>query len=284
MKATHPLITGSSGTVGGAAARALADTLPEAQLLLGTRHRSEVDAAHPFFDYEDPLESRAAFRRADTAFLLLPPGLSAVTERYTQLLRVARGEGVRHVIFMSVEGAESASYLPHAHVERVIRASGVPFTFLRPSYFMQNLTEVFADDIRERHLLRVPAGRAKFLWVDTEDIGRAVAAVLSDPGRHAGRAYTITGTQLLDFQEVAGSLSQKLAVRIRYRSPNPITYAIGEIRRGEAPGFALAKTLIHWTTRFQAPLRISADYTYLTGLAPGGLGAFIEREAGGLRA
>ncbi len=286
MLARHLLITAATGTVGSAVAQALAHT----PAVHSTRHRDRVTPTQPFFDLDEPTASAPALIAADVVFLLMPPGLSDAAGRFRALLDEVPSGRLPYLVFMSVQGAGERSFLPHAKVEQVIRERALRepgpmrFTLLRPSYFMQNLENAFGDDLRLRHEIVVPAGRAKFVWVDADDIGRAAAAVMLDPAMHAGKAYTITGTDVVGFTEVAQTLSRYTPQPITYRSLNPIRYYLEATRRGTPKGMAIAQTLIHFVERFTATPGISADYTYLTGRKPTSLADYLKTLAVKLQA
>ena len=53
--------------------------------------------------------------------------------------------------FLSVQGAESNPIVPHHRIERAICDLGLPYTLLRPSFFMQNLTTTHLPEIRDEH-------------------------------------------------------------------------------------------------------------------------------------
>ncbi len=284
------LVTTATGTVGSTVVKALArppalPTTPKPVsyiALASTRHRERVDGAHAYFDLTDPKASAAALQHSDAAFMLMPPGLDNAPAQFRALLDAVPSGKLPHLVFMSVQGADSRAFLPHAKVEQVIRERCLRepgpkrFTFLRPSYFMQNLENVFLDDIRERHEIVVPADKAKFVWVDAADIGRAAAAVMLDPTLHAGKAYTITGTEVAGFTEVAQRLSRYTKRPVAYRSPNPVSNFLRLRKRGTEPGFAAVQTLIHFAERFTSTAEVSADYTYLTGEKAGGLDAYLR--------
>ena len=67
---------------------------------------------------------------------------------------------------------------PHHAVEKYLRQVGAPYTFLRPHFFMQNLTTTYRSDIRDHDEIFLPAGHSRTALIDTRDIGR-VAAILS---------------------------------------------------------------------------------------------------------
>lgn len=56
--------------------------------------------------------------------------------------------GIKHIVFLSLLGVEKNPIVPHAKIEAMIKASGIPYTFLRPSFFMQNLLSQHGDELR----------------------------------------------------------------------------------------------------------------------------------------
>ena len=146
-------------------------------------------------------------------------------------MAAARRAGVEHVVFLSVLGAERNPLLPHYRIERLLRASGMAYTLLRASYFMQNLTSVHREEIRQRGELFVPAGRGRTSFVDARDVATAGAAALTEPG-HLNRAYALTGPAAVDFYHVARLLTEVLSRPVFYRAPSTARYAFTLLRRG----------------------------------------------------
>ena len=87
-----------------------------------------------------------------------PPAIGNVRRDLLPAVEAARQAGVRHVVFLSLQGAEKNKVVPHATVESWLRSSGLSWTFVRPSFFHQNLSTTHAADIRDRDQILVPAG------------------------------------------------------------------------------------------------------------------------------
>jgi uncharacterized protein YbjT (DUF2867 family) len=208
--------------------------------------------------------------------LLRPPHISDVQKFFKPLIANAKAAGVQHIVFLSVQGAESVSFIPHAKIEKLLIESGIPYTFIRPSYFMQNLSTTLLKDIKDKNWIYLPAGKAKFLWVDVSDIGLAIAKVLENPKNHINKAYTITGTELMKFYEVAALLSQQLGRKIEFVSPNLLQFFITKKREGMAAPFIFVMIMLHYLPKFQKPPEISDDFTQISGRQPRTLEQFIE--------
>ncbi|MEO8033840.1 MAG: NmrA family NAD(P)-binding protein [Acidobacteriota bacterium] len=84
-------------------------------------------------------------------------------------------------------------------MERYLKKSGLSWTFLRPSFFMQNLSTTHAPDICEHDEVYIPAGNGRTNFIDVADVAEAAAVVLTQDG-HASKAYGITGSEALTYE------------------------------------------------------------------------------------
>ena len=270
------LITGATGNIGSAVLDHLnADASP--RIVKATHHENTVNEAERWLDFERPESFGAALHQIDVVFLLRPPQLADVKKYFAPFMEACQQARIKHIVFLSVQGAEATSFIPHAKIEKLIRQSGIGYTFVRPSYFMQNLTTTLKDDIVRHHRLFLPAGEAPFLWVDVADIGRAIAVVLTNWEQHKNQAYTITGSELITFGQVSSMLSAQIGYSVQYESPNPIRFYLAKRREGVASGLVLVLLLLHFLPRFQKPPLISPDFTRLTGCQPNTLAKFIDQ-------
>lgn len=150
-----------------------------------------------------------AMRHVDRVFLLGPAGPDLATQQ-TNVVEEARAAGVRHLVKLSMWAADVDSNIgtarAHAEVERAIEASGVPWTHLRPQYFIQNLLSQ-AESITEERTIELPLGNARVAMVDTRDIAAAATLVLTDRG-HEGRAYELTGPEAVSMETIAAKIAR----------------------------------------------------------------------------
>ena len=214
------LVTGSTGTVG---AQVVAELLARgkkvnAAVRSGRVGRFDSTVSEVVFDFEDPSTFEGALAGVSGVFLMRPPQMSdsKVMRPFIDAMTL---HGVEHVAFLSVQGAGSNPFVPHHGIEQYVMRSGLSWTFLRPSFFMQNLSTTHAADIRERDEVFVPAGRGKTNFIDASDVARAAAVVLTMPG-HLGKAYELTGSEALTYAEVAQVLSEVCGREITYPSPS----------------------------------------------------------------
>ncbi|MFI7581026.1 NmrA family NAD(P)-binding protein [Kocuria kalidii] len=271
------LVTGATGNVGAPLVEAL--RAKGAAVRPASRH--PVDPEGVGFDFVEPGTWGPAFDGVQTMFLVRPPRLADIAEDMAPALVAARAGGVRHVVLLSVQGAGHVPVLPHAALERWLRRSGMDWTFLRPSYFDQNLSTVFAADIRERDQVVVPAGNGRTAFVDAHDVAAVAAAVLLDPAAHAGRIWTPTGAEALTWTEAAARLSTVLGRTISYRRPGVAAYLRhARTTLGMDRGMAVTTALIHATARLGVAGHLTDDVRIVTGRAPTSLAAFARRERG----
>ena len=148
-------------------------------------------------------------------------------------------------------------------------SSGVPYTMLRPAYFMQNFTSTLHDELARRHRIFLPAGDARFTLVDVGDIARVAARVLTESGtQHHGQAYTLTSETPLNFQQMAAQLTTGLGTPITYVSPSPWRFYRSLRRDGREPGLILVMLLLHMLPRFTATPPVTRTVADLTGRVP----------------
>lgn len=273
---TSFLITGATGNVGAAVLKHF-PAGAERTVYRATHQKDTTDASQRWLDFGQPDSFATALQGIDVVFLLRPPQLADVKTYFAPFIAACQRSAIRQIVFLSVQGADEIAFIPHAKIEKLIRRSGIAYTFIRPSYFMQNLTTTLNDDIVRHHRLFLPAGQAPFLWVDVADIGRAIAVVLADHTRHQNRAYIITGDELLTFGQVSKLLSERIGYVVRFESPNPVRYYFTKRREGMASGLILVMILLHFVPRFQKPPPISSDFASLTGRPPNTLAHFIDQ-------
>jgi uncharacterized protein YbjT (DUF2867 family) len=276
------LVTGATGTVGGAVARLLAGS--DREVALASR-RPELlgdgapDAETVRFDFTAPATWAGAFAGVEVVFAVRPPQLSTVHRDMVPALDAARRCGVEHVVFLSLQGADRVPVLPHAAVERWLRGSGLGWTFLRAAYFMQNLSTTHAPDIRDRDEIVVPAGAGRTSFVDAEDVAAVAARALLDPAAHLGRAWTPTGPVALGYADVARVLSDVLDRPIRYPAPGALRYwahARRTLRMGA--GMAAVTTGIYTAARLGLAAGVTGDVAEVLRRAPTPLAEFARRE------
>jgi uncharacterized protein YbjT (DUF2867 family) len=274
------LVTGATGNVGSAVLRTLAANGVEARVA----GRAGQAGAHlpddgVAFDFADPSTWSAAFEGVDSMFLMRPPAIGNVRRDLLPAVAAAREAGVRHVVFLSLQGAEKNKIVPHAAVEKWLRSSGLVWTFVRASFFAQNLSTIHAADIRDRNEIVVPAGNGPTAFVDAEDVGAVAATALLDPTAHGRKAWTVTGPRALTYHQVAEILSTELGRPIRYTRPRLsryIRHAHGSL--GMPWRMVAVTSAIYTTARLGLAAGLTADVEAVLGRDPIDFVAFAHRQ------
>ena len=265
------LVIGASGNVGAEVVRELqtegrnvrAADIDAAKL--SSKFGSTVEAVH--FDFSKPETYPSAFEGVESMFLMRPPQISDVKKVMFPAIDAAKQAGVQHIVFLSLIGIEKAKYVPHYKVETYLKEQGFQTTFLRCSFFMQNLNTTHRVEIQERNEVFVPVANAKTSFIDVRDIGSVAALMLTDEG-HAGRNYDLTGAEALDYWQVAGILTETLGRRINYRNTGALSFLIETRRRGASFPYALVVTGLYMSTRFGMAETVTNDVERLLGRKP----------------
>jgi uncharacterized protein YbjT (DUF2867 family) len=219
------------------------------------------------FDFSKPETYEAAFRAVKTMFLMRPPQISDVKRYIFPAIDAAKRADVRHVVFLSLIGIEKATFVPHYKVEQYLKKIGMQTTFLRCSFFMQNLNTTHRQEIKERSELMIPVGAAKTSFIDVRDVGAVAAIALSEEG-HARKNYDLTGSESLDYWEVANIMSEVLGRKITYRNPNPLHFLFKAVHRGIPFRYALVMLGLYTSTRFGMADRVTDAVEWLTERKP----------------
>ena len=219
------LLTGATGRVGSAAAKALArENIPFRALVRDPdKVAFDPDAAEIVQgDLNDPAIVEQALQGVSRALIVMGnhPDQSKLERQFASL---AADAGVSHLVKVSsMEAAPDATAtLPKNHydTEQHIASLGVEWTFLRPNYYMQNML-MYAGSIARTGSFALPLGTAKTAMIDARDVGEVAAVVLTGEG-HAGQAYRLTGSAMMDFHEVAARMGAVLERPVSYVAQNP---------------------------------------------------------------
>lgn len=169
-------------------------------------------------DVSDLRTVEHAFAGVDVAWLLTAPSELAPIQS-SNLLWGARQGGVKHVVRMSAVGAAhdapTLNSRLHALSDSELERSGIPFTIVKPHFFLQNLM-MSAQTIAEQGTLYFALADANQPMIDVRDIASSVAAILSNPGAHAGKTYTLTGPTAVGLDQVAASIGEAIGKPVAY--------------------------------------------------------------------
>lgn len=228
-------------------------------------------------DFTDATTFDAALAGVSRVLLVRPPQLADADRYFRPFVEAMKRAGIRQVVFLSLQGVENNPVTPHHKIEKLIVESGLPFTFLRPGFFMQNLSTIHRDEIRLRNELFVPAGNGRTSFVDVRDVGAVAAlALASSTAEHLNKGYELTGSESPTYGEVAQLLTDVLGRRITYRNPSILRFIWQKwYKEGTPLGFTLVMVALYTVSKLGKADRLTSETKQLLGRNPTTLFQFV---------
>lgn len=280
---TKVLITGATGNVGTEVIKSFQNINHQLDIYAGVRNSNEdkiklSDHKVKFkcFDFTDLKTYNTALESCDILYLLRPPQISEVEKYFKPIIDTCKNSGVKHIVFLSVQGVENSKIIPHHKIERLIVDSKIPYTFLRPAYFMQNFTTTLHNDIVNNKRIYLPAGNAKFTLIDVRDIGAVSAIILTNLAQHINKSYELTCNEKLTFLEMARILSDNLGTNIQYKSPSLISFFLAKRKEKVPTMLILVMIMLHYFPRFQKEPEITDWVAKITNRQPTTFEQFVR--------
>lgn len=218
---TKILVTGATGTIGSLVTNELMKKGADFVALVRNEEKADtlrkkgIDTV--VGDFGDKESLKNALDGVGKIFLLsvTSPEIPRLQGNVTD---VAKEKGVHHIVKISAQGAAPDSKIGitrfHYQAEKYIRESGVPFTFIQPQAFMQNLIFDKETILQQGHIY-AQAGEGEISMVDARDIADvAVEALLNDG--HEGKTYVLTGPEAISYGKIAEVFSNALKRQIAY--------------------------------------------------------------------
>jgi uncharacterized protein YbjT (DUF2867 family) len=288
------LVTGVTGLSGSAVVREFARQKTPVRALVRNPAKApalELDAFPTVElvagDMLRPATLHAAFEGVERV-LMISGARQQMVETQCTFIDAARAAGVPHIVKFS--GAESgvgfdaqafSGTRQHEEIERYLRVSGVSWTILRPSQFMQMYLFEPPSVARHTALIR-PMGAAKLSPIAIEDIAKIAVALLRQGG-HEGRSYDMTGPEALTMAEVAERISQAVGDGIPYVDITPERYRQALDEAGAPPVFAAILEEIYAERRKHSESRVELAAHAVFGVRPTSFAAFAARNVAAFR-
>lgn len=212
----------------------------------------------------------------DRVFLMRPPHIGKPKDLYP-FIDAMKKHNVKLVSFLSLMGVEKNTIPPHHKIEKYIEKLELPYAHIRPSFFMQNLSGVHADEIKNLNQIYVPAGKSKTSFIDAKDIGLAVATILKDYDNHINSAYTLTGPEALDYYEIANIISNVTGKQITYKNMSLLRYRRYYINERKLDKKYVNVTVaLYLMTRLGTARFVTRTFAELTKQEPTSFRSFVE--------
>jgi uncharacterized protein YbjT (DUF2867 family) len=255
------LVLGATGKTGSRVAQKLAD----GGIAVRRAARTGADVQ---FDWSDPATFEPALRGISGVYLVSPVMRVDFAGVVSRFLDEAEGARIKHITYLSAYGAD------HAPPEMALRAveldvasrSSLSHSILRPAWFMQNFSESFLKPMNDE--IVVPCGTGAEAFVSAEDIASVAVATLSNPARHAGRAYAPTGPAALTFEEAVKLISIAVGRKITYRDIDRNEWINAMIQAGVPAKYGEVLRALTETVASGHGSRPNNDVLVATGAAP----------------
>jgi NAD(P)H dehydrogenase (quinone) len=249
-------VTGATGAVGSRVALGLAGRGVPLRLVVRDPARAPEAAGAEVAvapGYHDRAAMTAAFRGAETVFLVSARESADRVAEHRGAVDAAADAGVRRIVYTSFLGAAPDATFTfardHHAAEQHIRARGLEHTFLRDSMYLEYVPlSASADGV-----IAGPAGDGRVAWVARDDVAAAAVEVLTAPG-HDGLTYELTGPEAHSFAWAAEQLSAAAGRPVRYVDET-VEEAYASRARYEAPRFEVDG----WVTSYLAVARGELD-------------------------
>ena len=170
------------------------------------------------FDWNNQSTWAAALDGITSAYVTYQPDLAlpGAVDVIRAFLSTAKKAGVNHVVLLSGRGEEEAEA-----AEQVLQTSGLDWTVLRASWFMQNFSENYMRDELLLGSLTLPVGPTKEPFIDADDIADVAVAALTETG-HRNKLYELTGPELFSFSEAISEIAEATGKELSF---NPVSFA-----------------------------------------------------------
>jgi uncharacterized protein YbjT (DUF2867 family) len=215
------LITGASGSAGGAVLREVAKTGAPHRAM----YRSKDEAAKApagtqtaIGDFADKASLARAFDGIESIYLVCAP-IPKLVDLESNAIDAAVAAGVKRIVLNSALGAaDYPKSFPswHRKVEDKLKATKLAHCILRPNSFMQNIVTYYAPTIRAQGAFYGAYGKARISFIDVRDVAAVAAKALASGGALDGKTIELNGPEALSCEQVAQKISDRTGVAACY--------------------------------------------------------------------
>lgn len=277
------VVTGASGKLGRHVVEQLLGKVPASQIAVAVRSPDKladlaakgVSVRHA--DYTKPETLAAAFAGANKLLLISASEVGQRVPQHLAVIDAAKKAGVGLLVYTSILHADSAKMSlasEHKATEEAIRASGIPYVFLRNGWYLENYTENLAPAL-ENGVIAGSAKDGKIAAAARADYAAAAVEALTGVG-HENKTYELAGDQPFTMSELAAEVARLSGRPVAYKDLPESDYAsllAGFLPKGYADVLANSDVGI---SKGELDDR-SGELHRLIGRSTTSLGAAIER-------
>lgn len=299
---TPILVTGATGNVGKEVLRQLLETKIPVRAAVTNLERARAGLELEFaanlasgqlqlvrLEFGDEGSYAPAFAGVDACFLMRPPAVSDTKRLMLPAIDAGVALGVRRWAFLSLQGAEKNPVVPHRavekHLEQLGASGALEYTFLRASFFMQNLSTTHRADIARLNDIFIPAGNGKTAFIDVRDIAAVAVKTLTSSAAHLEQlglrnaGVELTSNQALTYAEVAAIMTRVLGRTITYSNPSPIAFGLHLKKQGVPLAQILVMEALYTFAKLGLAGKLTGEVQRILERAPISVEQFVRDEA-----
>ncbi|HTO17473.1 MAG TPA: SDR family oxidoreductase [Edaphocola sp.] len=249
------LVTGATGQLGSSVIKKLLKHMPANEIVAFARDENKaedlmkkgIEVRYGTFEDTDSLD-RAMIGIEKT--LLISTIDHHRLQQHKNVVDAAKKAGVKHILYTSatIKNVETSAIKDlmesHFQTEDYIKKSGLKYTFMRNSLYMDVIPFYVGKNVLEIGVI-LPAGKGKVAYTLRREIGEATANVLLQNG-HENKIYDITGSELYAYEDIAKALSELSGKSITYTDIEP-TKLLEQLKQAGTPEL-VAKVIIGFAT------------------------------------
>jgi uncharacterized protein YbjT (DUF2867 family) len=277
------LVTGATGTIGRQVISQLLDTGSRVRAMTRNPDAAGLPSGVEVVrgDLTDPASLDGCLEGVEAVFLVwtapaaaVPAAVEWIAKQARRVVFLTAPHKTPHPLFQQTNPMAAM----HAEIERLIEASGLQWTFLRPGMFAANALSWWGPRIRAGDVVRWPYADVPTAPIHERDVAAVAVRALLEEG-HEGAEYVLTGPESLSHREQVAAIGEGIGRPVRFEEISP------EEARCELPfpAPALDMLLKAWAAALGHPALVTSTVAEITGRPARTFRDWVADHAGELR-